>query len=137
MEKAENGMVKVDEGQSGRDILFLKRMLASFERVVTRVDGMGLELEELKGVVENDVFITYRQAAMIQNTVAQRVRSFLAEVGLEYGANSKRMFSAVWRDLKNEMGVPSYREIPRKKFGTAVKFVVEWVPTELPTTKAG
>jgi division protein CdvB (Snf7/Vps24/ESCRT-III family) len=120
-----------------REAMFLRKMLESFERIANRVDQQDEKIEVLTSVVENDVFITCRQAAMVQNTVAQRVRTFLAECGLDYNQNSKRMFSAVWRDLKNEMGVPSYREIPRKKFGTAVKFVVEWVPTELPATKAG
>ena len=120
-----------------RELVFMRRMLESLEKTVNRVDKFEERIETLTAVVENDVFLTCRQAALLQNTVAQRVRSFLAECGLDYNQNSKRMFSAVWRDLKNEMGVPSYREIPRKKFGTAVKFVVEWVPTELPTTKAG
>jgi division protein CdvB (Snf7/Vps24/ESCRT-III family) len=120
-----------------KELVFMRRMLESLEKTVNRVDRFEERIETLTAVVENDVFITCRQAAMVQSTVAQRVRTFLAECGLDYTQNSKRLFSAVWRDLKNEMGVPSYREIPRKKFGTAVKFVVEWVPTELPTTKAG
>ena len=120
-----------------QDLMFMKRMLASFEKTINRMDQCEQKVERLESVVENDVFITCRQAALLQNVVAQRVRNFLAEVGLEYQKNSKRLFSAVWRDLKNEMGVPSYREIPRKKYGTAVRFVTEWVPAELPTAKAG
>lgn len=127
----------VDLSPERRDLVFMKRMLESFEKTVNRMDRCEQKVEMLESVVENDVFITCRQAALLQNVVAQRVRSFLAEVGLEYRENSKRMFSAVWRDLKGEMGVPSYREIPRKKYGTAVRFVTEWVPTELPAAKAG
>ena len=119
------------------DLILMRKMLDSLEKTVNRMDRCEQTVERLESVVENDVFITCRQAALLQNVVAQRVRNFLAEVGLEYQKNSKRLFSAVWRDLKNEMGVPSYREIPRKKYGTAVRFVTEWVPAELPTAKAG
>ena len=120
-----------------RELVFMRRMLESLEKTVNRVDKFEERIETLTAVVENDVFLTCRQAALLQNTVAQRVRTLLAEIGLEYDRNSKRIFSALWRDLKNEMAVPSYREIPRNKYGTAVRFVVEWVPVELPTSKAG
>lgn len=120
-----------------QDLMLMRKMLESLEKTNNRLDQHDQKIEQLQSVVENDVFITCRQAVLLQDVVAQRVRQFLAEVGLEYQNHSKRMFSAVWRDLKKEMGVPSYREIPRKKIGTAVRFVTEWVPTQMPEAKAG
>ena len=66
-----------------KELVFMRRMLESLEKTVNRVDRFEERIETLTSVVENDVFITCRQASLLQNTVAQRVRTFLAEVGFD------------------------------------------------------
>lgn len=85
------------------------------------------ELSQLKSVLETQVVLAPIQATSLKRAVEARVRFHLSDEKA-YRDHSKKLFTALWRDIRNAFAVAQYREIPRVHFDAAISYVKTWYP---------
>ena len=81
--------------------------------------------------LENNMTLDHRQQLIIQQLVNRRGTEVLGgKTTMAYKLLSKKTFQEVYRALKNSFQVPSYRDIPVKRFEEAKEMVVKWTPSQ-------
>ncbi|MEA4955038.1 MAG: ORF6N domain-containing protein [Pseudoflavonifractor sp.] len=97
-----------------------------------------LELDDrvtdLEDKVEHQMTIDHGQQRRLQQIVGERVYERAANVlpPKEVKANVGPFFKAIYKDLKNRFGVPSYRDIRPADYQAAVAYVEAWIePAEV------
>lgn len=117
-----------------------RRFLAIAQSLINEVKAQQLDnrqfkmdvrqkMEEMNTRLESEVVIVPIQAHELKREVAARVRHFL-QTDADYAKFKSKLYSAIWRDLKNAFRVAEYREIPRVKFKAAMEYVKSWYPSE-------
>lgn len=104
---------------STEDMIILQAQ--SVKELRNRVDQTEREVDLLKLVVDNEVWLTEPQKQQLKDRVGKRVYELREE---DYPGN----FQAIYGALKRHFGVSKYDKIPRKNFETAMKFVSGWYP---------
>jgi hypothetical protein len=64
-------------------------------------------------------FITQEQAT----SISQAVKSIAMVLGKKSGRNE---YGAVYGEFYRKFGIPSYRELPARRFDEAIRFLTEW-----------
>lgn len=94
-----------------------------------KVQKLETHVAELDEKVENQITVTYNQANEIQKAVASRVIELLGgKETKEYRNNKGSYFSQLHRDLKDRLGVPSYRDIRKIDYNAALAYIKAWLP---------
>jgi hypothetical protein len=118
----------------GKYLMIAENLVAEIKGI--RVDHAVLkaevkrDIDQIRTTLDNYVYLNTSQAAYLNKAVKVRVRELLPLDG-DYREHSKKMFSAIWRDLKDVYQVPGYREIPRIHFQNAVQYIADWQPIKL------
>jgi hypothetical protein len=87
------------------------------------------KVEEIDSKVETQITVSFNQAKEIQFSINRRVIEFLGgKLSEEYKQYSKIYFSALHRDIKKRLGVPSYRDILKKDYEAAIRVIGGWIP---------
>lgn len=87
------------------------------------------KVEEIDSKVETQITLSFNQAKEIQFAVSRRVIEILGgKLSDEYKEYKNIYFSALHRDIKKRLGVPSYRDILKKDYDAAVRFIGGWIP---------
>lgn len=87
------------------------------------------KVEEIDSKVETQITLTFNQAKEIQFAVKRRVIELLGGKNSDgYREYKNIYFAALHRDIKKRLGVPSYRDILKKDYSTALKFIEGWIP---------
>lgn len=96
------------------------------------------ELDErvnaLEDKVENQMTIDHGQQRQLQRAVGDRVMERVATVLPARMVRERKpyFFKAIYHDLKNRFGVPSYRDIKPSDYMSAMAYIEAWVePAEL------
>ena len=120
-----------------RESMAAPRSAMEMLRVMTQAT---LELDDrvtdLEDKVENQMTSDHGQQRQLQRAVGERVYERAAEAfpPREVKANVGPFFKAVYKDLKNRFGVPSYRDIRPADYADAMAYVGAWIePAELRT----
>lgn len=93
----------------------------SVKELRNEVSHQSFELQKMRLVVDNEVWLTEHQKQLLQTAVNKRVK-VLEEEGYE------AHYQAIWGALKRHFGVSKYDKIPRKYHETAIRFVNGWYP---------
>ena len=81
--------------------------------------------------LENNMTLDHGQQLIIQQLVNRRGTEVLGgKTTMAYKLLSKKTFQEVYRALKNSFQVPSYRDIPVKRFEEAKEMVIKWTPSQ-------
>jgi len=97
--------------------------------LIDSVEELGTKLCEVDKKIETQITISFNQAKGIQFAVKSRVINLLGGKGnVEYKEFKNRYFSAIHRDIKKRLGVPSYRDILKKDYAAALNYVESWLP---------
>lgn len=88
------------------------------------------EVEEIKGKVEqledkidNQMTLDYGMQRRLQRAVGARVYSLT-----EDESEKRKMFSELYREIKDRFGVASYKDVLRKDLQSAIYYVEAWIP---------
>jgi prophage antirepressor-like protein len=79
------------------------------------------DVDQLKTVVDNEVWVNERMKKEIQDTVSRRVFKLRES---DHDAHYQTIYSS----LKRFFGVSKYDKIPRKDFDEAINFITGWYP---------
>ncbi len=106
-----------------------KSTLEALQETVKVLSEHEQRLDKLDKKVDNEIRITYNQAKEVQFTVAGRVIELLGGKGTkEYRENKNSYFRQLHHDIKDRLGVPSYRDIRRIDNDAALAFIKAWLP---------
>jgi len=88
-----------------------------------RVDGIAVRLELVEATLgDRGRFISPEQAG----SISQAVKSIAMALGKKSGRNE---YGAVYGEFYRKFGIPSYRELPARRFDEAARFLAEWYQT--------
>ncbi|WJE51186.1 Rha family transcriptional regulator [Bacillus cereus] len=87
-------------------------------------------LEKLEQTVNERMTVDYSQQLSIKNAVGRRVYKLWEDgtINQEVHDNKKKLFSAIWKDVKAVFAVNSYCNIRQKDFDEAVAYINAWRP---------
>jgi len=100
-----------------------RQQLILESRLVTqegRLDAHEARLEQIESALgDRGRFITPEQAS----SISQAVKSIATALGKKSGRNE---YGAVYGEFYRKFGIPSYRELPARRFDEAVRFLTDW-----------
>ena len=103
--------------QLARQQLLLEARLAD---AGARLDAHDVRLEQIESALgDRGRFITPEQASEI----SQAVKSIATALHKKSGRNE---YGAIYGEFYRKFGIPSYRELPARRFDEAVRFLADW-----------
>lgn len=94
-----------------------------------KVQAIEVRIDRLDEKVDNEIRITFNQAKEIQFNVSSRVIELLGgKESLEYKNHKGSYFQQLHHDLKDRLGVPSYRDIRKLDYTAALAYIKAWLP---------
>ncbi len=106
--------------QLARQQLLLEARLTDHD---SRLDSHEARLEQIESTLgDRGRFITPEQATEI----SQAVKSIATALGKKSGRNE---YGAVYGEFYRKFGIPSYRELPARRFDEAIRFLTDWFAT--------
>lgn len=105
----------------------VKKLLSLVEGQTNRIEHLEGRMESVETTLEREVLLTSRQAIMVRNAAATRIRELLPN---DYKVFSKQYFSWLYREIYARFAVPSYRDIPRKELNSVLVLIRDWQPVQ-------
>ncbi|QWI52539.1 Rha family transcriptional regulator [Bacillus mycoides] len=98
--------------------------------MTTEMMNHGDRLGKLEHTVQERMTVDYSQQLSIKNSVARRVYKLWEDgtVNQAVHNNKKKLFSAIWKDVKAAFAVNSYCNIRQKDFDEALSYINAWRP---------
>lgn len=98
------------------------------KQIKSRQDHTEEEMNKMKLLVDNELWLTEQHKGAVQRKVKQRV----FELKKEGYINAS--YQGVYGALKRHFGVAKYDKIPRKYYQNAMRFIAGWYPPERPSS---
>ncbi|WP_260981834.1 Rha family transcriptional regulator [Bacillus pumilus] len=94
------------------------------------VDGMKEDIKQLRDDLDKKITLDYSQQQAMKNAVNKRVHKLWNEnmVDKSIYENTRRLYSALWKNLKDAYRVNAYPNILQKDFEEAMSFIEGWRP---------
>jgi hypothetical protein len=102
--------------------------MTELKRVKERQQQVEEDMNKMKFLVENEVWLTEQNKEAVQRKVKRRVFE-LKEEGYDNAS-----YQGIYGALKRHFGVAKYDKIPRKYYQNAMRFIAGWYPPERPST---
>lgn len=106
-----------------------EQLRASLKLTLEAHDQIGLvkqEIAEVRDIAENQVTLDYGEQRRLQKAVAIKVYE------LETDPTDKRkLFSELYREIKDRFAVASYKDIKRKDLQIAIRYIDGWLPRKV------
>ncbi|EEY34192.1 Rha family transcriptional regulator [Pseudoleptotrichia goodfellowii] len=107
--------------------------LSNQDKPMTIEDMIILQANEMKTVktkvdilenkIDNEIRIDSGEQRKLQRAVSVRVYQRLEVIN----SDSKYLFPAIYRDLKDRFGIASYRDLKRKDLKEALAYIQNWI----------
>ncbi|PDZ03892.1 Rha family transcriptional regulator [Bacillus cereus] len=101
--------------------------MTELKQIKSRQDHTEEEMNKMKILVDNELWLTEQNKGAVQRKVKQRV----FELKDEGYVNAS--YQGIYGALKRHFGVAKYDKIPRKYYQNAMRFIAGWYPTERPS----
>ncbi|OSM09704.1 Rha family transcriptional regulator [Bacillus toyonensis] len=102
--------------------------MTELKRVKERQQQVEEEMNRMKFLVDNEVWLTEQNKEAVQRKVKRRVFE-LKEEGYDNAS-----YQGIYGALKRHFGVAKYDKIPRKYYQNAMRFIAGWYPPEKPSS---
>lgn len=100
--------------------------MTELKQIKSRQDHAEEEMNKMKILVDNELWLTEQNKGAVQRKVKQRVFELRKE------GYDNASYQGVYGALKRHFGVAKYDKIPRKYYQNAMKFISGWYPPERP-----
>ncbi|MEC0497193.1 Rha family transcriptional regulator [Bacillus glycinifermentans] len=94
------------------------------------VDGMKEDIKQLRHDLDKKLTLDYSQQQAMRNAVNKRVHKLWNEnkVDKTFYETTRRVYAALWKNLKDAYRVNAYPNILQKDFEEAMSFIEGWRP---------
>ena len=100
-------------------------------QAIFAIDAKQQEHDARLSKLENNMTLDHGQQLIIQQLVNKRGVDVLgSKTSTAYKLLSKKTFQEIYKMLKNSFQVPSYRDIPVKRFEEAKTLIANWMPSQ-------
>ncbi|MGG5767156.1 ORF6C domain-containing protein [Bacillus wiedmannii] len=100
--------------------------MTELKQIKSRQDQTEEEMNKMKLLVDNELWLTEQHKGAVQRKVKLRV----FELKKEGYINAS--YQGIYGALKRHFGVAKYDKIPRKYYQNAMRFIAGWYPPERP-----
>lgn len=100
--------------------------MTELKQMKSRQDHAEEEMNKMKLLVDNELWLTEQHKGAVQRKVKQRI----FELKKEGYVNAS--YQGIYGALKRHFGVAKYDKIPRKYYQNAMRFIAGWYPPEKP-----
>ncbi|EEK75168.1 hypothetical protein bcere0007_2940 [Bacillus mycoides] len=100
--------------------------MTELKQIKERQNHTEDELNKMKLLVDNELWLTEQHKGSVQRKVKQRVFELKKE------GYDNASYQGIYGALKRHFGVAKYDKIPRKYYQNAMKFIAGWYPPERP-----
>lgn len=90
------------------------------------LEDVKKEVVEIRSMVENQITLDHGEQRRLQKAVAIKVY----ELELDK-AKTGKLFSELYREIKDRFGVSSYKDVKRKELQSAIRYVESWIPKKV------
>ena len=98
------------------------------KQIKSRQDHTEEEMNKMKLLVDNELWLTEQNKGAVQRKVKQRVFELKNE------GYDNASYQGIYGALKRHFGVAKYDKIPRKFYQNAMRFIAGWYPPERPSS---
>lgn len=102
--------------------------MTELKQIKSRQDYTEEEMNKMKLLVDNELWLTEQNKGAVQRKVKQRVFELKNE-----GYNNAS-YQGIYGALKRHFGVAKYDKIPKKYYQNAMRFIAGWYPPERPSS---
>ena len=100
-------------------------------QAIFAIDAKQQEHDARLSKLENNMTLDHGQQLIIQQLVNKRGVDVLgSKTSTAYKLLSKKTFQEIYKMLKNSFQVPSYRDVPVKRFEEAKSLIANWMPSQ-------
>ncbi|HDX9631427.1 TPA: Rha family transcriptional regulator [Bacillus cereus] len=94
------------------------------------VDSLKKDVEKIRSDIDKRITLDYGQQQVMRNAVNKRVHKLWNEnkIDKELYITTRKVYSALWKNLKDAYQVNAYPNILQKDFEEALSFVEGWRP---------
>ncbi|KXI52415.1 ORF6C domain-containing protein [Bacillus paranthracis] len=100
--------------------------MTELKQIKSRQDHTEEEMNKMKLLVDNELWLTEQHKGAVQRKVKQRVFELKKE------GYDNASYQGIYGALKRHFGVAKYDKIPRKYYQNAMRFIAGWYPPERP-----
>lgn len=100
--------------------------MTELKQMKSRQDHTEEEMNKMKLLVDNELWLTEQHKGAVQRKVKQRVFELKKE------GYDNASYQGIYGALKRHFGVAKYDKIPRKYYQNAMRFIAGWYPPERP-----
>lgn len=101
--------------------------MTELKQIKSRQDHTEEEMNKMKLLVDNELWLTEQNKEAVQRKVKQRVFELKKE------GYDNASYQGIYGALKRHFGVAKYDKIPRKYYQNAMRFIAGWYPPERPS----
>lgn len=91
-----------------------------------QVPELMTKVNELEQKLESFVTLTSHESRLLQKAISRRVYEINIEV-----SQRPQAFAELHREVRDRFGVPSYRDVARVDFQSALNYVRGWIPKKV------
>ncbi|MDE0581517.1 Rha family transcriptional regulator [Planococcus sp. A6] len=106
-----------------------EQLRASLKLTLEAHDQIGLvkqEIAEVRDIAENQVTLDYGEQRRLQKAVAIKVYELETDP-----IDKRKLFSELYREIKDRFAVASYKDIKRKDLQIAIRYIDGWLPRKV------
>lgn len=106
-----------------------EQLRASLKLTLEAHDQIGLvkqEIAEVRDIAENQVTLDYGEQRRLQKAVAIKVYELETDP-----IDKRKLFSELYREIKDRFAVASYKDIKRKDLQSAIRYIDGWLPRKV------
>lgn len=106
-----------------------EQLRASLKLTLEAHDQIGLvkqEIAEVRDIAENQVTLDYGEQRRLQKAVAIKVYELETDP-----VDKRKLFSELYREIKDRFAVASYKDIKRKDLQIAIRYIDGWLPRKV------
>ncbi|MGG3116442.1 ORF6C domain-containing protein [Bacillus paranthracis] len=100
--------------------------MTELKQIKERQNHTEEEMNKMKLLVDNELWLTEQHKGAVQRKVKQRVFELKKE------GYDNASYQGIYGALKRHFGVAKYDKIPRKYYQNAMRFIAGWYPPERP-----
>ncbi|PGE75622.1 ORF6C domain-containing protein [Bacillus toyonensis] len=100
--------------------------MTELKQIKSRQDHTEKEMNKMKLLVDNELWLTEQHKGAVQRKVKQRVFELKKE------GYDNASYQGIYGALKRHFGVAKYDKIPRKYYQNAMRFIAGWYPPKRP-----
>ncbi|EJR56746.1 rha family phage regulatory protein [Bacillus cereus VD115] len=100
--------------------------MTELKQIKSRQDHTEEEMNKMKLLVDNELWLTEQHKGAVQHKVKQRVFELKKE------GYDNASYQGIYGALKRHFGVAKYDKIPRKYYQNAMRFIAGWYPPKRP-----